>query len=84
MAACRQNIPLRYTAGVVRIADGTMCRMPSPLPGPLRGQPLDPSGTFGSGWSEGVSSESGAFEPEDGGMAVLGKNALQPSVKKVA
>lgn len=34
MAACRKNVPLRETAGI-RVDDGTMCRMPSPNPGPL-------------------------------------------------
>lgn len=36
MATRRQNVPLRDTAGLPDVADGTMCRMPSPLPGPLR------------------------------------------------
>jgi len=39
MAAFRQNIPLRAVAGSFVLADGTMCRMPSPLPGPLRSEP---------------------------------------------
>ena len=37
MAAYRQNIPVRQESGTFEIDDGTMCRMPSPLPGPLRG-----------------------------------------------
>lgn len=36
MAANRKNIPLRESAGIVTVADGTMCRMPSPEPGPLQ------------------------------------------------
>lgn len=36
MAACRKDVPLRATTGVFQIGDGTMCRMPSPLPGPIR------------------------------------------------
>jgi hypothetical protein len=38
MAAHRQYVPLRDTEGAFRIEDGTMCRMPSPRPGPLRWQ----------------------------------------------
>jgi hypothetical protein len=38
MAAHRQNVPVRQESGIFEIEDGTMCRMPSPLPGPLRGQ----------------------------------------------
>jgi len=38
MAAYRKNVPLRQSSGVFRLEDGTMCRMPSPLPGPLRGE----------------------------------------------
>lgn len=36
MAANRQNVPLRAVGDNFALADGTMCRMPSPLPGPLR------------------------------------------------
>jgi len=39
MAAFRQNVPLRAVADNLVLADGTMCRMPSPLPGPLRNEP---------------------------------------------
>ena len=39
MAASRQNAPLRAVADNFVLADGTMCRMPSPLPGPLRNEP---------------------------------------------
>ena len=35
MAAYRKNVPLRQTS-TIEIDDGTTCRMPSPLPGPLR------------------------------------------------
>jgi len=38
MAAHRQNLPVRQESGVFEIDDGTMCRMPSPLPGPIRGE----------------------------------------------
>jgi len=38
MAAHRQYVPLRDTSSTVQIEDGTMCRMPSPRPGPLRCQ----------------------------------------------
>jgi hypothetical protein len=38
MAAHRQNVPVRQESGIFEIDDGTMCRMPSPLPGPLRGE----------------------------------------------
>ena len=38
MAAHRESVPLRQTSEVIQIEDGTMCRMPSPLPGPLRGE----------------------------------------------
>ena len=41
MAAYRSNIPLRQTAEMCLIEDGTMCRMPSPRPGPLRGETSD-------------------------------------------
>lgn len=41
MAAYRQNVPLRETAEIYTIEDGTMCRMPSPRPGPLRGEADD-------------------------------------------
>jgi hypothetical protein len=37
MASCRQLVPLRE-AEIVEVQDGTMCRMPSPRPGPLRGK----------------------------------------------
>jgi hypothetical protein len=36
MASYRQLVPLRE-AEIVKVQDGTMCRMPSPRPGPLRG-----------------------------------------------
>lgn len=36
MAANRQNVPIRQEAGILNVDDGTMCRMPSPRPGPLR------------------------------------------------
>ena len=36
MASYRQPVPLRETE-IVKVQDGTMCRMPSPRPGPLRG-----------------------------------------------
>ena len=39
MVAFRQNVPLRAIADNLLLADGTMCRMPSPLPGPLRNEP---------------------------------------------
>jgi len=83
MAACRPSIPLRSTAGLVRVNDGTMCRMPSPLPGPLRGEPLDPNSRSDSGSLEGVSSVSGAFESENAPFGMLVENASQP-VRKVA
>ena len=35
MASYRQLVPLRE-AEIVKVQDGTMCRMPSPRPGPLR------------------------------------------------
>jgi len=38
MAANRQNVPIRQEAGDLNIDDGTMCRMPSPRPGPLRSE----------------------------------------------
>jgi hypothetical protein len=38
MAAYRQNVPVRQESGIIEIDDGTMCRMPSPLPGPIRGE----------------------------------------------
>jgi hypothetical protein len=41
MAAYRHHVPLR-AAQIVKLHDGTMCRMPSPRPGPLRGN-LDAS-----------------------------------------
>jgi hypothetical protein len=41
MAAHRQNFPVRQESGIFEIDDGTMCRMPSPLPGPLRGEIAD-------------------------------------------
>ena len=37
MAAYRKNVPLRQTS-TIEVDDGTTCRMPSPLPGPLRGE----------------------------------------------
>ncbi|HXP43519.1 MAG TPA: hypothetical protein VN833_24940 [Candidatus Acidoferrales bacterium] len=42
MAAHRQYVPVRDTADVFQVEDGTMCRMPSPTPGPLRGQSESP------------------------------------------
>lgn len=36
MAAHRKDCPLLHTEGFIRVMDGTECRMPSPLPGPLR------------------------------------------------
>ena len=36
MASYRQLVPLRE-AEIVKVQDGTICRMPSPRPGPLRG-----------------------------------------------
>jgi len=39
MVAFRQNVPLRGIAENFVLADGTTCRMPSPLPGPLRNDP---------------------------------------------
>jgi hypothetical protein len=38
MASYRKLVPLRSIESLMEIADGTMCRMPSPLPGPLRGE----------------------------------------------
>jgi hypothetical protein len=38
MATYRQNAPVRQESGIIEIDDGTMCRMPSPLPGPIRGE----------------------------------------------
>ena len=38
MAACRQYIPIRHAEAIFSVNDGTSCRMPSPLPGPLRCQ----------------------------------------------
>ena len=35
MAANRRNVPLRQSSGL-KVDDGTMCRMPCPIPGPLR------------------------------------------------
>jgi len=49
MAAYRQNVPLRRSSAVFQINDGTMCRMASPLPGPLRGEfEFEPSGLSGN------------------------------------
>jgi hypothetical protein len=39
MAPFRQSVPLRAVSDHLMLADGTMCRMPSPLPGPLRYEP---------------------------------------------
>ena len=36
MASYRQLVPLRE-GEIVKVQDGTTCRMPSPRPGPLRG-----------------------------------------------
>jgi len=36
MAAHRKDCPLLHTGGFIRVMDGTECRMPSPVPGPLR------------------------------------------------
>ena len=44
MAAYRKNVPLRQTS-TIEIDDGTTCRMPSPLPGPLHGESLIDSWT---------------------------------------
>ena len=41
MAAHRRNVPLRETAERCSVEDGTMCRMASPRPGPLRGETGD-------------------------------------------
>ena len=37
MASYRQRVPLRE-AETIDVQDGTMCRMPSPQPGPLQGK----------------------------------------------
>jgi len=37
VVAYRKNVPLRQTS-TIEIDDGTTCRMPSPLPGPLRAE----------------------------------------------
>jgi hypothetical protein len=42
MAAHRQYVPVRDTEAVFEVEDGTMCRMPSPTPGPLRSQSDSP------------------------------------------
>ena len=48
MAAYRKNVPLRQTS-TVELDDGTTCRMPSPTPGPLRGESvIEPVGPGGS------------------------------------
>lgn len=41
MAAHRRSVPLRGAEEIYTIEDGTMCRMPSPRPGPLRGENED-------------------------------------------
>jgi len=41
MAAYRKLVPLREANGIFKHDDGTMCRMPSPLPGPLRNEGRD-------------------------------------------
>jgi len=38
MAAYRKGVPLRQSSTSFRVEDGTTCRMPSPVPGPLRGE----------------------------------------------
>jgi hypothetical protein len=44
VAAHRQNVPLRQTS-TIQVDDGTTCRMPSPIPGPLRGESeFEPTG----------------------------------------
>ena len=37
MAAYRKKVPLRETS-TIEVDDGTSCRMPSPIPGPLRSE----------------------------------------------
>lgn len=51
MAACRRNVPLRETS-MIQVDDGTTCRMPGPIPGPLREDfAIDPDGPSCSLWS---------------------------------
>jgi len=38
MAARRQYVPVRTTASLLEVEDGTMCRAESPRPGPLHGE----------------------------------------------
>ena len=52
MAAHRKNVPLRNTTEVFAVGDGTMCRMPSPLPGPLRSEPDRELPELKSGWTK--------------------------------
>jgi hypothetical protein len=48
MSAYRKLVPLREANGIFKSHDGTMCRMPSPLPGPLRNEWRD-EGFHGDG-----------------------------------
>ena len=48
MAAYRRSFPLRQSLTSFHVEDGTTCRMPSPLPGPLRGESnFEPTGLRG-------------------------------------
>ena len=42
MAAHRNPGPLFHIEELFSVKDGTECRMPSPMPGPLRGSENDP------------------------------------------
>jgi hypothetical protein len=77
MAAYRQSVPLRQSSGIFRIDDGTMCRTPSPLPGPLRGEfGFEPSGLSGN-LRDGLLPvlSSGASAQENRAVLAVGKAA---------
>ena len=65
-----------------------MCRMPSPLPGPLRGEPdrelLEENGVRTKGLLDNGSSDSNAAALANTSSAAVGGNAAQAPVGRVA
>jgi hypothetical protein len=65
-----------------------MCRMPSPLPGPLRGEPdrelEGVTGTWAKGLLEGVSLGLSRDTPDDTLSTADGSNARRAPVGRVA
>jgi len=77
VASHRRNVPLRETSETRLLEDGTMCRMPSPRPGPLRGETDDRL-------SEATISVDGARSPATDSADVIHIGALPMAVRIAA